>query len=224
VALEAVRESILEGALKPGERLVANDLADSLEMSSTPVREALRILEAEGLVTSTPHRGAVVRDLAGIEADTFFALRAPMESLATRLAVAHLTASDIEKLELLQDEMKTALRDEDDSQLTQSNASWHMIIYNACGSPYLIDLIRRLWMPFHWRGQWVDPRRSQSVHEHQEIIDAIRNRRADHAGRLMQEHIERVHQSIVDAQAGEDVRAEAEESTSERPGHVPHRD
>ncbi len=201
VALETLRESILEGALKPGERLLASDLAEGLEMSATPVREALRILEAEGLVTSIPHRGAVVRDLAAIEADTFYALRAPMESLATRLAVPRLTNADIKKLERVHDRMKAGLQHDDDERLTKSNATWHMLIYEACGSPYLMDLIRRLWMPFHWHGLWVDPRRELSVQEHGQMMDAIRNRRADEAARLMQQHIDRVHRSIVDAQA-----------------------
>jgi DNA-binding GntR family transcriptional regulator len=204
VALETLRESILEGGLKPGERLLASDLAEALDMSPTPVREALRILEAEGLVTSIPHRGAVVSDLAAIETDTFYALRAPMESLATRLAVPRLTEADIEKLEREHARMKAALQHDDDKRLTKSNSTWHTLIYEACGSPYLMDLIRRLWMPFHWRGLWADPRRELSVREHGEIMEAIKTRQADEAARLMQKHIEGVHRSIVNAQTAGD--------------------
>lgn len=202
VAVETLREAILDGGLKPGMRLLTKDLADQLRMSATPVREALRILEAEGLVTSIAHRGAVVRDLVVSDADTFFALRAPMESLATRFAVSRLQGDDLEKLERLHEEFEAALADADDQRLTKANSMWHISIYEACGSPYLIDLIRRLWMPFHWRGLWIDPRRELSVREHREMMTAIRSGDADEAARLMQRHVERVHRSIIDAQAG----------------------
>lgn len=199
VAVEAVRQAILEGRIQAGDRLIVNELASALAMSPTPIREALRVLETEGLVDSEPHRGAVVADLSAIDPKAVYALRAPMEGLTTRLAVPRLSEHEVTELESLQRELDEAHEAGDDIRLTRANARWHTVIYEACGSQYLVDLVRRLWMPFHWAGQWVDPRRDESVAEHARIMEAIRDRDADKAARLMQEHIERVHKSIVDS-------------------------
>jgi DNA-binding GntR family transcriptional regulator len=197
VAVDAVRQAILEGKIQTGDRLIVTELAAALSMSPTPVREALRILEAEGLVENKPHRGAAVADLSAIDPDTIYALRAPMEALTTRLAVPRLSENEVAELESLQREFRAAQEASDDERLTRANAQWHMRIYETCGSQYLVDLVRRLWMPFHWAGQWVDPQRDASVNEHELIMAAIRTRDAAAAARLMQEHIERVHESIL---------------------------
>lgn len=197
VALERVREAILRGDLKPGERLTLPQLSTALGMSSTPIREALRALEAEGLVKSEPHRKFVVANLTAADADEIYMLRAPMESLATRLAVNRLTEDDLEQLESLHSEMARAAADHDDARLTRANADWHLTLYAASDRKHLVRLILQLWMPFHWSGRWLGQRRAESLAEHGRIMDAIRARDADNAARLMHEHITNVHLSIL---------------------------
>ena len=197
LALEGLRDAILRGDVEPGERLTLPQLSEALGMSATPIREALRALEAEGLVTSQPHRKFVVANLTAADAEEIYMLRAPMESLATRLAVPLLTAADLDRLERLQQEMAEAAAAYDDRGLTRANADWHLTLYTASGRRHLVRLILQLWMPFHWSGRWLGRRRAESLEEHARIMEAIDARDAETAARLMHEHITRVHLSIV---------------------------
>lgn len=197
LAVEAIREAILRGELRPGERITLAQLSDWLGMSVTPIREAIRILEAEGLVSNEPHRGVNVNDLSLSDVDELYMLRAMMESLATKLAVPHLGEAEIGTLEALHATMQDAVARRDDALLTRANADWHFHLYAASRTRYLVKSIVRLWMPFHWSGLWRANRREASLREHEAVMDAIRAGDADRAARLMHEHITEVHLSIM---------------------------
>jgi DNA-binding GntR family transcriptional regulator len=189
LALEAMREGIFAGAILPGARLTIAELSELLGMSSTPIREAIRVLEADGLVVYEPHRGVWVRTLTVAQAEELGLLRAPMEGLATRLAVPNLDAGDVAHLEELQEQMAGAARVTDDATLTRANAEWHRHIYAAAGTTFVFRHIMRLWMPYPWTRVWDSARREAALVQHAEILAAIRFGDAVRAGELMHDHI-----------------------------------
>jgi DNA-binding GntR family transcriptional regulator len=197
LAFEGLQQAILSGRIKPGERLTIAQLSEQLDMSSTPIREAIRLLEADGVITNEPHRGSTVTTIAPEEAEELYLIRAPVESLATKLATPRLTDADLGRLDELHGEMAAAVKATDDEALTRANASWHLYIYSASQATYLPRLILRLWMPVRWGGLWVPERREQAYREHTAILEAMRARDAETASRLMFEHIDGARELIV---------------------------
>ena len=216
LALDAVRQGILVGGIQPGARLTIVELSELLEMSSTPIREAIRVLEADGLVVYEPHRGVWVRTLTAAEAEELALLRAPMEGLATRLAVPNLDADDIARLEELQREMIDAARATDDAAMTNANAEWHRHIYAAAGTTFVFRHIMRLWIPYPWTRLWDSGRREASLLQHVEIMAAIRFGNAERAGELMHDHILFQCQSVASDLAAAQESAESSRNSGRR--------
>src|SRR5262245_902855 len=114
----ALRDRIVEGTLPPGTRLTEMDLAQQFDSSRTPVREALKRLSAEGLVSTDPARGLIVRDLDAAEAEEIFVIREVIDGLAGRLAAPRVSDDDLTKLRVLMDEQCECARDGDWLQMT----------------------------------------------------------------------------------------------------------
>lgn len=185
-ALLTLRERIRAGDLEPGRKLEASVLASELGMSVTPVREALRVLSADGLVEMEPHRGAAVADTSA-QADEVWALRVLLEPYAVELAVPHL---DGERLQTVEDAHELCKRLAKHPAEFEHNRLWHFAIYDACGKPILLSFIRRLWDNVPWRSAWAIPGRgSISVREHSAVMDAIREGDADRAAQAMRDHL-----------------------------------
>jgi DNA-binding GntR family transcriptional regulator len=184
-----MRHAIMIGDVRPGARLSIAELSELFGMSSTPIREAIRVLEADGLVVSEPHRGVWVRTLTAAEAQELALVRAPMEGLATRLAVPNLEPRAIARLEELQAEMIKAVATADDMTMTRANSEWHQHIYEASGTTFLFRQIMRLWIPYPWTRIWDSGRREAALRQHEEILAAIRFNNAERAGQLMHDHI-----------------------------------
>lgn len=189
LALDAIREAILAGDMSPGTRLTLAELSELLGMSATPIREAIRVLEADGLVTYEPHRGVWVRVLTPTEARELAVVRAALEGVATRLAVPHLTNGDVERLAELQEALRAAVAADDDEAVTMANADWHRTIYAAAGSSFVYQHVMRLWIPYPWTRVWNTERKQASIAQHDEVLAAIRAGDADRAGELMHDHI-----------------------------------
>jgi DNA-binding GntR family transcriptional regulator len=218
LALEGFREAILRGQIRAGERVTLAQLSTTLGMSVTPIREAIRALEAEGLVTNEPHRGVTVNDLTLADAEELYMLRAPMESLATRLAVPLLNEHDIGRLDDLIADMERAVERGDDAGLSRANGDWHFFIYSASRTKHVLKNILRLWMPYHWSSPnfWNPDQRDESLREHAAIMDAIRARDADAASRLMHDHISHAHGRLLRRLRG----GEVETSTLAMPADI----
>jgi DNA-binding GntR family transcriptional regulator len=181
-----LREMIVAGQLAPGAPLRQRDLAAQFEVSATPIREALRRLEAEGLVVGDAHRGATVaKPDQGALADNY-RIRAALEPLAAQMATERIDAEALADLT----EINEAIRalPEGDPAYREHNARFHFAIYQASGSPVLVSLIRMLWQSLPQRPA---PARSQaeSVRQHAEIIEAIRRRDGARAAALTAQHI-----------------------------------
>jgi DNA-binding GntR family transcriptional regulator len=191
-AATAIRGIIRGGELAPGQRIDQEALGQRLSMSATPIREALRQLEAEGLVTSEPHHGMRVADFSTNDASALYDLRALLESHATSLFVTQLADSDLDQLERLKAAHQGALIRADKTDANAQNEAWHFHIYRRAGeqSPYLLEFITRLWSAFPWTTAWMVPGRDvRSVRDHDDILAAIKERDPAEAGRLMHAHI-----------------------------------
>jgi DNA-binding GntR family transcriptional regulator len=198
--VEILREAILSGALKPGERLEQEQLANHFEVSSTPVREALRQLEAEGLIEHIPHKGVRVVELSVEDVREVYMIRGVLETLAVRLAVPNLSHEELRELEELHEQMVDLLSRNLLEQLGDVNRHFHMTLYKASKSRVLCDMINNLWTRLPWFDVWtVIPGRAQEAwEEHDKIMDAARKRDPDLASDMIKEHCERGCQRVAD--------------------------
>ena len=176
---EAIRKDIVDGRLKPGQKIIMSELAKRFELSEIPVREAIRRLESDGFVEFTPHVGAVVSKLDEHEFVEIYLIRIELEALATRLAAPCVTPEDIDYLAQKNREMEQALRQNSPEKLGALNKAFHMRIYRAAPYPYLYKLISDLWEKFERTRSvfaCVPERAAASIEEHAEIIRALRSR------------------------------------------------
>jgi DNA-binding GntR family transcriptional regulator len=189
-AAEGLRDAIRHGHIAPGERIDVEGFAETHGMSITPVREALRHLEAEGLVTSTPHRGVRVKEFSPDEASVLYDLRALLEGYAIKLSVPRLTADEIARLEEITDLHRHAVEAGDQENIDEYNREWHELAYSRAETPYIGEFITRLWNAFPWTTRWQGPERlERSVTGHAQMLAAIRARQVDIVEALLRAHI-----------------------------------
>jgi DNA-binding GntR family transcriptional regulator len=196
---ERLRQEIVKGKLKPGQKIVMRELAKELGLSETPIREAIRRLESEGYLHFTPHLGALVSQLQEKDLVEIYLIRIELEGLVTRLAAPHLTGKDIEFLERKNREMETVMRKGAYENLGGLNREFHLRIYNAAPYPRLYKMICDLWEDFE-RSQsvfaYVPGRAATSVAEHRALIDALNGKESEKAGRLMRRHKKRTLEAL----------------------------
>lgn len=172
-----LREAILDGRLVGGSRLVQSDIADGLNVSITPVREALRDLAAEGLIRLDAHRGASVTELKAEELEEIFDLRALLEPEILRRAWPHLTDEIVEEAARLDDEMNST---ETISQWTALNTRFHQLVFDLCDSPRLLALHASLtapWLMYVSAALLADAENRRRASEgHSTILEALRTR------------------------------------------------
>lgn len=194
-----LREAILRGDLKPGQKLKQQELAEWLGMSATPVREVLRILEAEGLLLHMPHKGVFVAEVSPEDTEEITPIRVALEGLAVRMCVSRLDDSDLAILEGLVSDMEQAWREMDLARVRRSNYYFHSAIYSGSGSEILRGLIERLWPRFATDLLWMIPGRSeQSIEQHRAILEALKSRDENLAVQRMTEHIKTAGEQIVE--------------------------
>ncbi|GAY07551.1 transcriptional regulator, GntR family [Pseudonocardia sp. N23] len=173
-----------------GYRLQVDELATELGMSPTPIREALRLLQADRLVHYEPHRGVVVARHSPEKLSDVYAMRMALEPLATRLAIEHMTDELQGELQTIHQNFLAAGRAGRGKRMAQLNSAWHLAIYQAAGSDMLQDFTGRLWDVFPWRTNWaVEQRTADSMREHDEVMDAVRRGDAQAGADAMFRHI-----------------------------------
>jgi len=165
-----IRELIITGELTAGEQLRQRDLAQRFGVSQTPVREAMRRLESEGLVIGDTHRGftVVAGDAGPVEEN--FQIRAALESLGASLAAGKIDAAGISRLQDLNRQM--AALAEDDPRYPGLNREFHFTVYSSARSPLLMSLMRLLWASLHG-GPKVARTHAESARQHEAIIAAL---------------------------------------------------
>ena len=181
-----LRELIISGELKPGVQLRQRDLAERFGVSVTPVREALRWLESEGLVRYDAHKGSTVVEAEAGATREKYQIRAVLEGLAAFLAAPRISDEDIRELESYNERLAgESLRP---GEVNDINRTLHFRVYEMAGSPLLLALMRLLWQSFPQGPQVARPRH-ESVAEHKELIEALRDRDAVRAQAITQQHI-----------------------------------
>lgn len=186
-----LREAILSGEYAPGDRVRQEDLADRHGASRVPVREALRMLEAEGLVTLVANTGAWVSTVSLAECEEMYQIRERIEPLLLRYNVPLLTDAHIDELEHMALAMETS---EDVETFLELDRRFHLGCYSAAETTVLGETVQRLWnRTQHYRRAYTRLFRSEgdrSVHhEHHLLVSAIRRRDLDEAERVLAGHI-----------------------------------
>lgn len=196
---ERVREAILKQMLKPGDRIDQNKLADELQVSMAPVREALKGLEAEGLVTIQPRRGAFVVEVSISDMDELYFTRQLIEGEAIYLAVPLLTESDFADMQQMIDDMRAATARDDINTYIAYNRLFHLHIYNALENQHLLQVIQMLWERselYRYRYMFMT-RDTDRIHvEHEGILEACRQRDQVLAKELAKAHINLTQQAL----------------------------
>lgn len=187
LVLGSMREAILTAALPPGTRLRQEKLAELFGTSRIPVREALRALEYEGLVTSMPRRGFSVTELDADDIEEVYDLRVLLESHAVRLAVPLLTDEDLEILEDLYQRMVAATSG--DEQLA-AREKFYSQLYSITGRPRLVAQISRLRQEIARSLRW--PTLQHAPEHHERFLQAIKTGDAEGAAALLASHYRRV--------------------------------
>jgi DNA-binding GntR family transcriptional regulator len=187
VVVAALRESIITGELAAGTPLRQRDLAAQFGMSPIPVREALRRLEAEGLVESDLHRGSTVKGASPSAGAENYEIRAGLESLAAKYAAARITDLELDRLAEINARLDEC---DDEPAAAELNRHFHFQIYEASGSPVLLALLRLLWGTFPSPGGPMRGRPlAESVKQHADILDALRQGDAVACEQLVRSHI-----------------------------------
>jgi DNA-binding GntR family transcriptional regulator len=182
-----IRELIISGELKAGQALRQRDLAARFQVSQTPVREAMRRLESEGLLICDTHRGftVVAPDVGRVEEN--FQIRAALESLGASLAARKIDPAGLRRLRELNEQMR-ALADDDDPGYTELNREFHFTVYEYAHSPLLLSLMRLLWASLHG-GPRVSRTHAESARQHDEILAALAEGDAGAASARTYQHI-----------------------------------
>ena len=196
---EALRKDMIEGRLKPGQKIIMSDVAKEFGLSDIPVREAIRRLESEGYVRFTPHVGAIVSELDEDKIIELYLIRVELESLATRLAVPYITSRDIDFLIKKNHAMELVVQREKLEKLGALNKDFHLRIYQAAPYPILNQLIEDLWEKME-RTQsvfaFVPDRAAASVEEHKKIIAALQAKDTALSERLVKDQKSRTMASL----------------------------
>lgn len=187
---ETLRQVILNGQMPGGTRLVQSDIAKQLDVSTTPVREALRDLASEGLIKIDPHRGGVVAELDRDDLTEVYQIRRRLETMAIEFAMPHITDKHLERLEELHAAMSAAPHS---AAWVQLNREFHMTIYEASNLKRLVTLIGSLQdasvMAVSARLQRMPGVRDSANDEHAQLLDAVRRRNLDEAIAVLQYHL-----------------------------------
>jgi DNA-binding GntR family transcriptional regulator len=195
-AYEEVRQRIMVGTLEPGQPLAQSQLAAELGVSLTPMREALRRLDAEGLVYIDAHKNARVATLSATEAKYLFEVRERMDPMAAALAAERRTESDIVRLKEAAARLKP-LADESDLDALTAHREFHRAIYTASHNEHLINLLEGLWdKADRYRQVGLKTRKDSAAdrrrvdREHASIMKAVIAGNAAEAERQMLQHVQ----------------------------------
>ncbi|WP_061792902.1 GntR family transcriptional regulator [Cytobacillus firmus] len=187
---ETLKKNIIQLVFEPGSRLHDKELAEDFGISRTPVREALKRLEDEGLVVSTPGSSTRVTPLNEEGASHTFPVAASLHALGARLGVPRLMPSDFERLEAANKKLEAAMKKQDILSAVQADETFHEVYLSAANNPEIISALKRI-MPKIQRleiAQFGSLNGLKSVEQHMRIIEASRQGQEQLASRLVEEN------------------------------------
>ena len=198
-AFERLRLDIEEGVYEPGEWLRVNTLAEEYDVSATPIREALRLLQSDGLIEHVPHRGVRVAEFPAETVEEVYRLRAVLEPLATELATERATREQLGEIRRRHERLVEEVAQQGISpDLVELNEDFHWAIYSACGSHFLLEFLRRLWSTVPIRAGWLNRTAPLSVEQHEEIVQMMERGDGRGAAAAMRSHIGPMGRHLLD--------------------------
>ena len=222
VVFNTLRDAILKGELEPGERLMEIQLAERLGVSRTPIREAIRKLELEGLVLMIPRKGAEVAKISEKSLRDVLEVRRSLEELAAELACQRMDAEALKDLEDAQKAFIQAVESGETMTMAEADEHFHDVIYMGTGNTRLVQILNNLReQMYRYRVEYLKEGETRDllVKEHEELTRAIKERDVERAKQLSFQHIENQRMAIlrsIEAENAERERLEKEKSRGRR--------
>ena len=201
VVFQTLRQAILRGELKPGERLMEVRLAKKLGVSRTPIREAIRKLELEGLVLMIPRRGAEVAEITEKSMRDVLEVRRALEVLAVSLSCDRISGEQIEALKEAAEEFDRSLTSDDETRTAEADVHFHDIIYRSTDNQRLIQLLSNLGeQMYRYRVEYLKHREfhPQISREHKELISYLEAGQKGQAEEKIAVHIDKQAQAVLE--------------------------
>jgi DNA-binding GntR family transcriptional regulator len=188
---KTIKNKILTGEWKQGQDIIISKVAEELQVSTIPVREALKRLQMEGLIDIIPHKGACVTTLDRDKINEIISIRAVLEGYAARTAVPFIDENKFSKIKEMADKMNEYAVQGDDEQFANANKEFHRFLYKQSPFKMLYDMIFKLWDGGNWSKSvfaFNPSRMRESVKEHYEIIEAIKEKDEEKVEYLVRQH------------------------------------
>ena len=193
VVFNTLRQAILKGELEPGERLMEIQLAERLGVSRTPIREAIRKLELEGLVLMIPRKGAEVAKISARSLRDVLEVRRALEELAIELACERMSQDELNELDRAQEDFKQAVEQGDAMSIAQTDEHYHDLIYQGTGNEKLVQMLNNLReQMYRYRLEYIKDKDKRQILllEHDHILRALKGRNIAEARAAVREHID----------------------------------
>lgn len=193
VVFNTLRQAILKGELEPGERLMEIQLADRLGVSRTPIREAIRKLELEGLVLMIPRKGAEVAKISEKSLRDVLEIRRALDALAIELCIERMSEEDIQSLTDAQEVFRQSVENSEPMTIAENDEHFHDVIYNSTNNPRLVQMLNNLReQMYRYRLEYIKDadKRQILVLEHDQILKAIKERNVAEAKIAIRAHVD----------------------------------
>ena len=220
-AFRQIREAIRRGKLKPGDRLVETQLAQEMQISRFPIREALRYLEKEGLVEAKPFKGTYVAQLTEQDMEELYSLRSAIEELAVRILIKNIDDDKIKKLESLVEDMVRASKDEKFDKMISQDLRFHQTICEMSGHRKLLDVwlnLENQLQIFLTIEKDLFENSYQYVTTHHPILEAIKSGKARSAEKAIRDHLKLAMSVIRQGYWDKNSKKKSKSSAAKAPG------
>lgn len=193
VVFHTLREAILKGELKPGERLMELQLAAKLGVSRTPIREAIRMLEQEGLAVTIPRKGAEVAKMTEKDMEDVLQVREALDELAATIACEQMTTEQLDALRNTMREFEEFTKTGNVKKIAEADVEFHDIIYQATGNPKLVNMLNNLReQMYRYRIEYLKDEKNYPmlIQEHSEIVEGLMAKDKAKVSAAMHRHVE----------------------------------
>ena len=193
VVFNTLRKAILRGELKPGERLMEIQLANKLGVSRTPIREAIRKLELEGLVLMIPRKGAEVAQITEKNMQDVLEVRKALEELSVQLACERITPEQVEEMKMAAEDFRKVLKSGDVTKIAEADVKFHDIIFAATNNQRLITLLNNLREQiYRYRVEYLKDEKNypRLIEEHRQIMQGLKERNEQYVVEMTKKHMD----------------------------------
>ena len=209
IVFNTLRRAILRGELEPGERLMEIQLAEKLGVSRTPIREAIRKLELDGLVLMIPRRGAEVARISEKNLKDVLEVRRSLEELAMELACERMSDENFEELEQAEEDFKQAIKTGNILTIVEGDEAYHEVIYRCTGNDRLLQILSNLReQMYRFRLEYIkdENKRQNLLEEHEKILKALKSRDIALARSAVREHIDNQETTVLKNLKEQEIR------------------